>query len=116
MQAPLETELRPHAWNRRSFTAFLCQGNAETVMTEPLANMWINANLWRKESLRAQTELERARMAAHEAVVDIDKTSRELIEKLKRTRARSVAADNELSIETPAPVEHSLPLASMLNL
>jgi hypothetical protein len=35
---------------------------------------------------------------------------------LKRTRARSVAADNELSIETPAPVEHSLPLASMLNL
>ncbi len=85
-------------------------------MTEPLAKMWINASRWREECQRAEAALAKAGAAAHDAAVDIEETSRELIEKLKQLKNRPVSGGEDPCIETPAPFEHSLPVASMLNL
>jgi hypothetical protein len=85
-------------------------------MSEPLANMWTNWNLLRKESFRAEAEVERAGLAMQEAVAEVEATSRELRDKLELARRRAHNPGVETPIETPTPFEHSLPAAPMLNM
>ena len=83
-------------------------------MSGPLANMWINWNLSRTESFRAEAQVEKAGVALHEVAADTDQTSRELKQKLKEAKSRPVSA-REPFVESPTPFEHSLPAAAMLN-
>jgi hypothetical protein len=85
-------------------------------MSEPLANMWSNWALLRKESFRAESEVAKAAFAMRKAVADIDETSRELKEMLERSKDHAVRSSADVSIEAQPSFEHSLPPAAMLNM